>query len=150
MEKLEEMFEYRDGALYWLIKPAKKIRVGDRAGCLTNYGYRQIKFKGSLELEHRLIWQIFNGPIPEGVEIDHINRVRTDNRIENLRLATRGQNCVNMLGSGYTYLKQSRKYKAQIKIQGKTKCLGYFDTAEEASQVYQTAWEERIKENFDG
>ena len=44
---------------------------------------------------HRLIWETFNGNIPEGYEIDHINTNRSDNRLENLRLVTHQENCNN-------------------------------------------------------
>lgn len=48
---------------------------------------------------HRLVWEAFNGEIPEGVEIDHINTVRTDNRLENLRIVTHKENLNNPLSS---------------------------------------------------
>src|SRR6185295_2429709 len=44
---------------------------------------------------HKLIWVTFNGPIPKGMEIDHINRNKFDNRLENLRLVTRSVNAAN-------------------------------------------------------
>lgn len=44
---------------------------------------------------HRLIWEVFNGEIPEGMEIDHINTNRSDNRLENLRIVNHRENCNN-------------------------------------------------------
>ena len=46
-------------------------------------------------LVHRIVWETFNGEIPEGMEIDHINTIRDDNRLENLRLVTHKENCNN-------------------------------------------------------
>ncbi|WP_436868476.1 HNH endonuclease signature motif containing protein, partial [Enterobacter hormaechei] len=43
-----------------------------------------------------MIWEMHNGPIPQNMEIDHINRIKLDNRLENLRLATRRQNACNI------------------------------------------------------
>lgn len=51
----------------------------------------------SFGMIHRLIWEAFKGKIPEGYEIDHINTVRNDNRLENLRLVTHKENCNNSL-----------------------------------------------------
>lgn len=61
-------------------------------------GYRRISLyteangtKKTL-LVHRLVWEAFNGPIPEGLEINHKNRNRSDNRLENLELLTHLEN----------------------------------------------------------
>lgn len=84
-------FKYADGGLYHIDAPRRGISAGSRAGTLNTNGYRVI---GGVR-EHRIVWEMFNGVIPDGYEIDHINGVRDDNRIENLRLATRGQNSQN-------------------------------------------------------
>lgn len=66
---------------------------GKEIGSVNKNGYAVI----SSVLVHRIIWETFNGEIPEGYEIDHINTVRNDNRIENLRLATHKENSNNPL-----------------------------------------------------
>ena len=68
-----------------------------RTGHAANYAKRNVTIDGqymTIRL-HRIIWEIANGPIPDGLEIDHINRNSLDNRLENLRLATRRQQCTN-------------------------------------------------------
>lgn len=55
-------------------------------------GYDYVSIDGKSKLLHRLMWETFNGEIPEGYEIDHLNTVRTDNRLENLRLTTPKEN----------------------------------------------------------
>lgn len=58
---------------------------------------------------HRLVWETFIGLIPSNLQIDHINRVRDDNRLENLRLATHSENLQNK--NGYFYTTFGQKFK---------------------------------------
>ena len=60
-------------------------------------GYEYVSIDGKSKIAHRLIWQVFNGEIPEGMEIDHINTDRLDNRLDNLRLVTPSENKRNPL-----------------------------------------------------
>ena len=81
--------------------------------CLSSSGYLHfynMKTKKT-ELLHRVIWEELNGPIPDGLTIDHINSNRVDNRIENLQLLTLKANVQRQI-KGYAYLKQNGKYKA--------------------------------------
>ena len=92
-----ELFRYEDGHLYYKKnKPHTADRIGKKAGfnlgdylaCKINY----IKYR-----MHRLVWIYHNGAIPLGMEIDHINRDKHDNRIENLRMVTRWENQHNAI-----------------------------------------------------
>jgi len=94
MTQYNHDFEYRAGALYWA-KPRKGIRVGDEAGTVSHYGYRIIGYNGQDLRRARIVWEMHNGPIPVGYEVDHINGDRLDDRLENLRLATSSQNTCN-------------------------------------------------------
>lgn len=64
-------------------------------GTLSKAGYLRIRYNGKVEYVHRLMWQHFNGPIPSGMHIDHINGNKSDNRLENLRLVTPFENVQN-------------------------------------------------------
>jgi len=90
---------YEDGALFWLPRGNGRFDkqfAGQRAGCFSKTADAVlIGYKGTHILLHRAVWIYHNGEIPDGVEIDHINQNRRDNRIENLRLCNRHQNTCN-------------------------------------------------------
>ena len=112
--------------------------------CKTHNGYYQVRHGGSTHGWHRLVWEHFNGPKPDGMDIDHSNNDRVDNRVENLQLLTPKQNCRhcrayanNSTGyPGVSWYKQARKYVARIRVDGCRKHLGYFDDPQEAYQAY--------------
>ncbi len=81
--------------LVWAKAPRRGVPVGKPIGSSTPDGYRVVGVAGVKYRVHRLVWEYFNGPIPDGYEIDHVNGNPADNRIENLRLATRSQNGMN-------------------------------------------------------
>ncbi len=121
---------------------------------LDTYGYRMVRVGGKGYLAHRLAWFMFHGEWPSG-DIDHINRDRTDNRLSNLRLATRQQNLrnarlssLNSCGSKGVHLYQGRYWSAAIWNDGKKKHLGYFDTQELAAEAYRQAAVARDPEFF--
>lgn len=58
-------------------------------------GYLRLITKYGVRYAHRIIWETFNGDIPKGYELDHINTIRTDNRLENLRCVNRSENMLN-------------------------------------------------------
>lgn len=63
---------------------------------LTRNGYYLIELyknsNGKFYLVHRLVWEAFNGQIPEGLQVNHINEIKTDNRLSNLNLMTHKEN----------------------------------------------------------
>lgn len=91
-EDVRKYFEYKDGRLYWRYKEVKTKQdkifnssyAGKRAGGLAVNGYISIRVNKRLYTEHRLVWAYFNGYFPNET-IDHVNHIRNDNRIENLR-----------------------------------------------------------------
>lgn len=64
-------------------------------GTLGNRGYWQIRLLGQRLVQHRIIWELHFGPIPEGMVIDHIDRDKSNNRIENLRCTSQSSNMTN-------------------------------------------------------
>ncbi len=139
-ELLMETFFYRDGNLFWK-KRSKKRNIGDMAGWIEKNGYVGCSLNGSAYRLHRLIYQMHHGNCPD--IIDHINGDISDNRIENLRPATSQQNNfnrraakINKLGTKGVCIERG-KFKANIKFNGKSMHLGYFDNLEDASLAYQ-------------
>ena len=90
---LRETFTERGGQLYWKVSPNRRIRVGSLAGTTNGRGYRQVKVDGSIILVHRIIWAFYHDVLlPREAVIHHINGVRDDNRITNLRLVSGWEN----------------------------------------------------------
>ena len=151
-EYLNELFEYRDGDLYWK-KPTRGHSVGMLAGSINKLGYRSIKINSKLYKAHRLIYLMFNDNLPE--IIDHIDRNPSNNRIENLRLANKSLNRQNakinknnksgVKGVGWDT--QSGYWKARISINKKTHTIGFFKTIAEAEKVVKLA-RERLHLDF--
>ncbi len=121
-------------------------KAGTIAGCISAKGYWCISIKDRMHRGHRLAWLYVYGEMPRGA-IDHINGVRTDNRILNLRLATNAQNMQNLRASnrsktgvkGVFRCSATGRYRAQIVVDGKLKFLGRFDTVEEGAAAYAEA-----------
>lgn len=138
-------YDTETGIFTWVKPTMVKIKVGDIVGCLdVSTGYYVTKlFRKKYQL-HRLAWLYIYGFIPKNY-IDHINGVTTDNRLINLREATNSQNQQNLKKKtknnssgfvGVSFYKNTGKYRANIKINKKGIHLGYYDTPEEAHQVY--------------
>lgn len=116
--------------------------AGKPAGNLNRAGRVQLTINFSNYLGHRLAWMHFYGEAP--CEIDHINGDSGDNRIANLRLATKSQNMANMKRRGDKVLpkgvsRDKKKFVARICVGNRKLCLGYFDTPLEAYYSYAMA-----------
>lgn len=151
---LAEIFAYdcETGVISYKLRRGS-AKVGDVAGSLGRSGYRAIPVNRRSMLAHRVAWALhYNEQPPEFV--DHINGDRADNRIENLRPATRMQNQGNRKISannttgfkGVTYHKRIEAYAAQIRSNGKLHHLGLFDCPEAAHQAYLAAAKSKFGE----
>ena len=118
--------------------------AGLSAGGPHNQGYKQVRIGGYPGLAHRIIYEMANGPIASGLQIDHIDGNRTNNSLSNLRIATnaenmcnRGKNANNTSGfKGVCLNKPTGSWKAGIKVHGRRKHIGYFSTPEAAHRAY--------------
>lgn len=142
-DRLKDLFGYNaDTGLFY--------RKKKRSGCSfkkppgnPSHGYIRIQIDGVSYQAHRLAWLYFYGEWPE-TDLDHINGDRSDNRIVNLRLATRSQNLMNMRTrrrglKGVYFDKRQQRWCARIHIEYKTIWLGSHKTEEEAHAAYQLA-----------
>jgi len=140
--RLQELFAYQDGELIY-----KKCRgrqpAGSIAGTKHHTGYHQISVDKKIYLKHRLVYQYHYGDLEQEQQIDHIDRDKSNNRIENLRVVDQTQNNYNTkvrkdneLGVKGVSTAHSGRYYSRIAHNGKTEYLGIYDTIEEAHQVY--------------
>ncbi len=149
-ERLRELLSYdaETGAFAWRIGRGGLAKSGARAGAIESGGYVQIQVEGRLRMAHRLAWLYVHGRWPT-FEIDHMNGVRDDNRLSNLREATRAENQQNERRArssnkasgllGVTWCERASRWRAKIMLGGKNKHLGLFDTAEAAHNAYLAA-----------
>lgn len=146
-EELRDLLDYdpSTGLLHWKKKIARKIVVGQQAGCLGSDGYIRIRINGVLHLGHRVAWLHHYGNLP--AIVDHRNLCRSDNRIINLRSANKSLNAMNSRShrdaistfKGVSWAKDKNKWHASICKGRKHFFLGYFDSEDEASQAYARA-----------
>lgn len=134
---------YPDGEILRMVTVTNQSgKKGEWVTCnnSTNYcGYYETTIKGKMVKCHRIIGMVYLDLDIDNpkIQIDHINRIRSDNRVENLRIVTHQQNAFNCSNTkGYTFRKDLNKYLARICINGTEKYLGCFDTAEEARERY--------------
>ena len=131
---------YRNGDIWRLIKQSNQFgKTGDwiLSRSLNTRKYYETYINGKHFKCHRIIGMVYiDNP---KLQIDHKNRIQTDNRVENLRIVTNQQNQFNRNAKGYCFDKRCNKYQAKIQVNGQRKYLGYFDTEEEAHQAYLNA-----------
>jgi len=132
-----ELFEYRDGNLYNKVHRGYQAPIGAVVGSFSDKGYVLTKIKGKNLKVHRIIWEMHNGKIEGGLQVDHINEKKYDNRIENLQLLTHKQN-----------LRRSKKAKPRpfgnkYRIKRNEDYLGLFGTVGRAIMEYNTYYLKR-------
>jgi hypothetical protein len=132
---IKELFFYEDGKLFSKTTRGGR-RIGEEAGTLGADGYIKMMIKRKMYKAHRLIYIYHKGEIADKLQIDHIDRNRSNNNIENLRLVTNQENHFNRGAKGFCFNKTRNKFEPQIRHNGKLFFLGRFDTAEEARTAY--------------
>lgn len=140
-------YDSETGDFTWLKQVGSRVSVGTIAGCKTRYGYVSIRVLGGTYLAHRLAWLYTYGEMPK-MHIDHINGVKDDNRLCNLREASKSENGFNRdkprtNKTGYKGVSLcgciKNPYVSQIGVNGKSIRLGRFPTAELAHEAYREA-----------
>lgn len=143
-ERLRELLSYdpATGEFLRLATPRNASKAGDVAGCVVD-GYRRISVDGRQYQGHRLAWLHAHGRWPAD-QIDHVNGIRDDNRLCNLREATNAENLQNLTARsnsrsgllGVSWHARAGKWMGQITHNRKLHYLGLFATAEEAHVAY--------------
>lgn len=154
-----EYFTYDAGTgdLIWKERPMAHFRneadfkrwntrwAGKVSGNINAHGYRVCRVGGKNYRYARIIWEMHHGPIPDGMQIDHINGNRSDDRIVNHRCCTESQNYVNKLRHSRTSSGLKGVYAnkggwcSKIKAHGKMLHLGTYGTKAEAAVVFAKA-----------
>lgn len=129
-------YDPETGFFFWRNSGIGGVTAGQRAGATNNRGYRVVRIAGKQFLEHRLAWLVFYGCWPSGV-IDHIDGVKTNNRISNLRDVSQQQNIwnTNLPDRGYDIL-PSGAFRARIKLNYKHINIGTYSSEEQARAAY--------------
>lgn len=138
IERIKELFLYdkEDGRFY-----NKHRRVGTEADTLSPDGYLNLFIDGKIYRAHRIVWKLVHGTEP--LILDHINRIRSDNRIKNLREVNSSFNVKNTYLERYSNQegfkginKWGNRFRARISVGDERIHLGMFPSKEEAHQAY--------------
>lgn len=147
LDECRERLSYdpETGVFIWLVRVNSKVPAGSVAGTVGRLGYRHIRIFNKAIGAHRLAWAFVHGHFPTR-EIDHINGVRADNRICNLRDVSRQVNAQNERvarkhnQSGVIGVRRiGNSFVARIWTGSKEKHLGCFKDADSASEAYRQA-----------
>jgi len=132
-ERLLEVFEYKDGNLYWKVTRSSNAKAGEIAGFINKLGYSKTAIDKKQYFTHRLIFLMVHGYLPKIV--DHKDKNVLNNKIENLRGANRFENCQNAKTpvtnksgiKGVNWHKKMQKWNVQLSVNGKKKNFGYYN-----------------------
>lgn len=153
--RLRHLFDYKDGKLFWKVGGAGRV-IGSEAGMTTEKGYRRVRVDGNLHMAHRLVWAYHHDSVPQW--LDHIDEDKLNNRLENLREATKEQNGYNISRrknnrsgvKGVYWATREKRWVAELSVNKRVKRLGSFDDLElaelvvcEARRLYHGAYASR-------
>lgn len=142
-ERLLEVLDYdsKTGIFRWKVSLTWRRLVGSEAGSPSTHGYFAIGVDGVKYYTHRLAWFYIHGVWPPA-GLDHKDRIKVHNWIDNLRPATGQQNAANSSAqqrnkTGFKgVLKKRGRFQARINFKGRSLYFGVYDTPEEAHAVY--------------
>lgn len=142
---LKELLHYdpETGVFTWVAPSGRRAKIGDVAGWASGRGYLGIRINRRAYYAHRLAWLYVHGAWP-AQDIDHVNGVRSDNRLANLREATRSQNLANTrprrsAPKGTWLHRETGKWCAAITVNGRLRHLGLFASRDDAHAAYAAA-----------
>ncbi len=145
LSEINSRFSYDpDTGIFKHKRSYSRAPAGKDAGCDTVDGYKSLCFDNGRYMAHRIAWLLIKNDWPKE-DIDHINGIKSDNRIENLRVLTRSHNNQNTIKAsknnktgylGVSLHKKSGLYRATIFVNYKQTNIGYYKTAKEASEAY--------------
>lgn len=143
-------YDHETGQLTWKVSRTISIKVGDRAGSINKNGYVVVVLKVGDQpprafKAHRLIFLWITGRWPTRF-VDHIDGCRSNNRWANLRDANESENAQNQRSAhrnktkscplGVTWHKRLQRWQAKIRVGGRSRHIGTFDSAEQAHAAY--------------
>ncbi len=138
-KRVRELFDYKDGSLFWKKPPKCQVKIGDEAGSMHWSGYRIVRVDRRLYLSHRMIWLYLHGYFPED-GLDHIDKNKLNNRIENLREVSQvcnSRNCGNFKHNksgvkGVHWAKANNRWISSIRVFRKSYHIGSYKDFNEA------------------
>jgi hypothetical protein len=157
IQRIRELLNYcpTTGLFTWKVRRGG-LKAGSRAGYRNSEGYLRISIDGVRHFAHRLAYAIYHSVMPpRGVQVDHIDGDRANNRIDNLRLATHAENMRNRQkpgkrnrsgATGVCWYIRDQKWSAQIKKNGRQIHLGYFTNKQDAIAARRIAEAEHFGE----
>jgi hypothetical protein len=142
-EEAHRLFEYKDGDLFWKIRPAMCMRIGSKVGGTNGakQPYLRSRYKDQRFMVHQIVFLMHKGYLPK--IIDHIDGNIQNNSIENLRDATKSENAINKKirkdsctgVKNVSYHKPTGKYKVCVTVNKKRTHIGSYDDLEFAELV---------------
>jgi len=144
--KLSDVGYNRLGELVWLRTKGRAIQGAPVGWVNKKHGYREMNIDGKRKKVHHVVWFLHTGEWPD--MLDHINGIRDDNRIENLRVCTAVENSRNrkkttrrLLPRSVYYTNNKEKYRVSVQVDGKFKHIGVFSDLKEAETAAKQARE---------
>lgn len=147
-DQLDRVLKYNPetGKLHWKVDRSQRVKAGRVAGTLHNKGYISLEYEGVSYLAHRVVWLLCNKEWPSHF-IDHKDLDRSNNKLQNLREATRAGNSHNHPTrkdnssgvKGVNWHKRQCKWIARIQVNKSRILLGYFDLLEDAKAAVESA-----------